>query len=548
MSDVLIVGAGPTGLTLAAQLHAQGVDLRIIERRRQRGPSHAFVVHPRTLEVLAGLGVASALVDAGDRAARVQLHAGGRTGSVELSVSDQEETAYPFLLFIPQASVEEVLETHLRREGVVIERGTELTGLTPGPDTVACVLHRDDGGVERTDAPYVVGCDGADSTVRRGAGIAFASRAYRPSLVLADLDVDGDLAEDQLHGFVDGPGLLFLFPSPSGARWRLLTVTPPELVTGRDGSDGPGPDELQAVVDRFTDGALRIRPPSWVSHLRLRRGQAATYRSGRVLLAGDAAHVHSPAAAQGMNTGIQDACNLAWKLALVVHGRAPSQLLDSYEAERWPVARRTRQLTDLVFALEAADHAPVRWVRAHGPPLALPLVRGRRVPTAAFALLGGLATRYRGSPIVREGNPRLRSGPRAGDRLPDRYVVDGRERRRLHEVLRRPAHHLLLCGPPDAVDRDGLGRLQQESRLPLSVHRIAQVAQEGGLLDPGGQLLRRLGVRGSALYLVRPDGYLAYRAAGSDLEGVRRYLDALGGTGELEPAARWSSTAQPGRG
>jgi 2-polyprenyl-6-methoxyphenol hydroxylase-like FAD-dependent oxidoreductase len=505
VSDVLVVGAGPTGLTLAAQLQAQGVRPRVVERRHERAMSRAFVVHPRTLELLAGLGVAEAVVAAGDPAARVQLHASGRSASVSLVSPGQQDTAYPFLLFIPQSQVEAVLESHLRHEGVVVERGVEFTGLERRHDMVQFMLRGDDGTVEEGAAAYVIGCDGRDSAVRDAAGITFESRAYRPTLVLADVDVDGDLAPGHLHGYVAGAGLLFLFPSPTGAGWRLLTVGPPATST----RDVPGSAELLDVVDHMTGGALRLHEPDWSARMWLRRGQAAGYRHGRVLLAGDAAHLHSPAGAQGMNTGIQDACNLAWKLALVVSGAAPAALLDSYEAERWPVARRTRQLTDLAFLLEAADHAPLRWLRAHATPVALPLIRDRALPRVAFRLLGGLSTRYRRSPIVQEGVPRLRRGPRAGDRLPDGPVhLDG-EPRRLHELLRQPVHHLLLCGPPDDLQPETLERLRQDQDMPLRVHRLSRGAQKGGLKDPEGQLLRRLGVRGTAVYLVRPDGSVA---------------------------------------
>jgi 2-polyprenyl-6-methoxyphenol hydroxylase-like FAD-dependent oxidoreductase len=548
VSDVLVVGAGPTGLTMAAQLQAHGVRPRVVERRRERGASRAFVVHPRTLELLAHLGLARALVGRGDPSARARLHASGRTAGVGLASPGHEDTAYPYLLFIPQSAVEEVLEEHLRRVGVVVEHGMELTGLSQRPDAVAYRLRGDDGSVEGGVAAYVVGCDGADSTVRRSAGIRFRMRAYRPSLLLADLDVDGDLSSDGLHGFVAGPGLLFLFPSPTSGAWRLLTVGPESQTAtcGRDGGGAPGLAELQAVVDRFTGGSLRVHHPEWSTRMRLRRGQATRYRRERVLVAGDAAHLHSPAGAQGMNTGIQDACNLAWKLALVVSGAATDALLDSYEAERWPVARRTRQLTDLAFLLEAADHAPLRWLREHATPLALPLVRDRDLPRAAFRLLGGLSTRYRRSPLVQEGAPRLRSGPHAGDRLPDGRILHEGGPRWLHDVLRGSAHHLLLCGPQGGFDAPAVQVLGKGSPMPLRIHRLAPASHDGAMVDPDGRLLRRLGVRETAVYLIRPDGYIAYRAAGSSLAGVSRHVREVLAHGR-SPASSASVTLAPGQ-
>jgi 2-polyprenyl-6-methoxyphenol hydroxylase-like FAD-dependent oxidoreductase len=550
VNDVLVVGAGPTGLTMAAQLHAHGVRLRIVERRHERREPRAFVVHPRTLELMAHLGLAEALIEHGDPNVGVRLHAGGRTVDVGLVSSSHTDTAHPYLLFIPQDAVEEVLEEHLRGLGVLVERGVELTGLAQRPDAVDVELRRDDGSIERDEAGYVLGCDGADSTVRRRADIAFRTRTYRPSLLLADLDIDGELGRDRLHGFVAGPGLLFLFPSPVADAWRLLAVRPGhgDPTYARAGADIDGLAALQALADHVGGGSLRLQEPVWSIQVRLRRGQATHYRRGRVLLAGDAAHLHSPAGAQGMNTGIQDACNLGWKLALVVSGAAPEALLDSYQAERWPVARRTRQLTDLAFLLEAADHAPLHWLRQHATPLVLPIVRGRSIPRGAFRLLGGLLTRYRRSPIVENGRPPLRRGPRPGDRLPDGRIVHLGEPRWLHELLREPTHHLLLCGRQDGFDPASVDDFGRDVAIPVRILRLGPLPGEGVLVDPDGGLLRRLGVRVTAVYLVRPDGYIAYRAEGSGLAGAGRHLWNLEQQGIAPASGRGRSRPSPSAG
>jgi 2-polyprenyl-6-methoxyphenol hydroxylase-like FAD-dependent oxidoreductase len=526
--DVLVVGAGPTGLALAAQVRAHGGRVRVVERRTTPQASRAFVVHPRTLEVLTTLGVADEVIARGAPAVRIRLHAKGRVVAARLTSARGAHTPYPYLLPVPQAAVEDVLEQRLLEAGIPVEHGVELTALRQDLHAVTCDLQAV-AGHERAEARYVVGCDGADSTVRRQAGVAFPSRGYRPSLLLADLEIDGDLEPDALHGFVAGPGILFLFPSPTAASWRLLTVHPRNGGTGRP---GPSVDlaTLQALVDPFTGGTLRLHDPAWTSEIRLRRGQATRYRTGRVLLAGDAAHIHSPAGAQGMNTGIQDACNLGWKLALVTTGRASARLLDSYERERWPVARRTRQLTDLAFLAEADGHAVLRWLRHHVTPWLLPLVDGRSLPAPAFRLIGGLSTRYRASPAVEEGAPRLLRGPRAGDRMADGPVeVDGRPSRLL-EVLAPPGFDLLLCGD-GAVDHRVVVALQGDGGLPLRVHRLSRRPAPGDLRDPGGRLLRRLGVSGSGVYLVRPDGYVAYRSRGPGLDGVAAHLAAISSPG-----------------
>lgn len=534
-APVLIVGAGPTGLTLAAQIQAYGGRVRIVERRLDYRRSRAFVAHPRTLELLAPLGVVPELIARGDPSARASVRAGGRSASVTLARPGIRDTAFPFLLAVAQVAVEQVLEAHLQRVGVPVERGVELVGLVQRPESVEFSLRHPDGHREHGEVRYLAGCDGADSTVRREAGIGFPGSDYRTTLLMANLDAEGDLAPSAVNGYVGAGGILFLFPSPDVAPWRLL-------VAGRaeSGSDEPDLPTLQAAADRFTGGTLTLRDLAWSSTVRLRRGQAVRYRQGRVLLAGDAAHLNSPAGAQGMNTGIQDACNLGWKLAMVTAGVAADGLLSTYQPERWPVARRVRQLTDLAFLLESGSALPLRWLREYGAPLALPLVDGRTAPGWAFRLLGGLMIRYRGSPAVVEAPAaprRARRALRAGDRMPDAVVVaDGRECW-LFELLRTPGFHALLCGPTGGFG-DRTGELERLD-VPLSVHRLARVAGPGVVADLSGELIRRLG-HGPAVYLIRPDGYIGFRSGGPGLDGAVRYLRDLLGRGHqrITPAGR----------
>lgn len=523
--DVLVVGAGPTGLALATQLHAHGARVRIVERRVEAQESRAVVVQPRTLEVLEPLGVAETLVARGDPSARVHVHAAGRTGRVSLARPQLRGTAYPFLLSVPQATVEDVLRGHLAQWGVRVEQGLELVGLTQAPASVTAELRGRDGRTQHVEVAFVVGCDGADSTVRRLAGIPFRTRPYRSRLLLADVEVDGDLAPDTIQGFVGAAGICFFFPSPGAATWRLLTVHPERGGAPPDDAiEVPDLGLLQAVTDQFAGGRLHLRAATWATEIRLRRGQAPRYRERRILVAGDAAHVHSPAGAQGMNTGIQDAANLGWKLALVVRGVAPEVLLDSYEAERWPVARWTRRVTDLAFLVEAG-HAPlVGWLRRRTAPLFLPLVDGRTVPSPAFRLLGGLLIRHRHSPAVEEGEPSLRGGVHAGDRLVNFRVVRDGTPRWLHELLRPPGFHVLLCGDPDAFAPGDVDELRRSSPVPLGIHHLARERVPAATQDPGGRLLRRLGVSDTAVYLVRPDGYVGYRCRGRHLHGLAGHL------------------------
>jgi 2-polyprenyl-6-methoxyphenol hydroxylase-like FAD-dependent oxidoreductase len=384
--DVLIVGAGPTGLTLAAQLQQFGIAARIVDRQLDRvHESRALAVQPRTLEVLHGLGIAQTLVERGNDAVQLRMHLGRRTVPMRLFDIGLEDTAYPFLLFIAQAETEAILNDHLATHGVTVERGVELLAFSAGADEVCCTLRRRDGTTEEIRTQYLIGCDGARSTVREGAGIPFEGGDYPQTFALADLEVEGELEPQAGHAFLGVGGILLFFPLGTPATWRMqgMRPTPPAADGGTSEADILMLQELQTICDGFTGGTLRLRDPVWMTNFRLQRRQAARYRVGRVFLAGDAAHVHSPAGAQGMNTGIQDAWNLGWKLALVVRGLADKALLDSYEPERLPVGRFVLRLSDRASSVAISDSRLVRLLRTQLAPRLVPaLLRFRRGRTS----------------------------------------------------------------------------------------------------------------------------------------------------------------------
>jgi 2-polyprenyl-6-methoxyphenol hydroxylase-like FAD-dependent oxidoreductase len=535
-TDVLVVGAGPTGLTLAAQLRACGAAVRIVDRLADRvHESRALAIQPRTLEVLAGLDLADTLVERGNPAVRLHLHARGRTTEVLLFDIGVDDTAYPFLLFLSQAITEEVLHDHLARQGVTVERQVELTALDQRPDHVVCTLAHPGGAghlrgdraeqVERVEARYVVGCDGARSTVRARAGIDFVGAAYPQTFVLADLDADG-LAPGAAHAFLADAGMLFFFPLSEPAAWRLIgwPLRPVPAATG-----APSPADLQDLVGAYTGDPPALHDPVWATYFRLQHRQAASYRSGRVFLAGDAAHVHSPAGGQGMNTGIQDAWNLGWKLALVAGGTAVPALLDTYQAERQPVAREVLRLTDRAFRIATSTRRIHRFARTRvTPQLArlASLVPAAR--SAGFRTVAELTIDYRTSPAVTDDRVGRRPpGPRAGDRLPDAPVrLDG-VATTLGRALAAPRHHLLWAGPSEAWAGGPLDALAARHGGILDVWQLSRRAEPGALHDAAGVAHRRLGLGAHerpAQILVRPDGHIAYRADRTDPAGLGAYL------------------------
>jgi 2-polyprenyl-6-methoxyphenol hydroxylase-like FAD-dependent oxidoreductase len=541
--DVLIVGAGPTGLTLAAQLRTFGVHFRIIDRTP--GPAHesrALAVQARTVEILDSLGIGEELVSRGNPSARLALHFGGAAvAKAELGGFAARDTRFPFILFVSQAETEALLGEHLLGAGVTIERGVELVSSAEESGEVRCLLRRRDGAEERIRARYIVGCDGAHSTVRKQAGIPFEGDAYLQDFMLGDVEADGPVERDTLHSFAVGGSVAMFFPLRTPTTWRVIAMR-----GGRAGreraDDGVAKDqsvsrsqlaleELQAVVDDATGAEVNLRDPAWLTHFRLHHRQARTYRQGRVFLAGDAAHIHSPVGAQGMNTGIQDAWNLGWKLALVALGKGRENLLDTYGAERWPVGRNLLRYTDRAFSVFTRMMAGSRlaaWIRRTIVARVLPRVfRSKWVRGRAFRFVSELAIGYRKSPAVLAAPQRRGARTRPGDRFPDARVIRGGRESYLHRELSGPRFHLVLCGDVKSWDGERIDRVQKRHDRLVDVHYLTRQEGTNALVDPAGEALAQLGLgrRDDAVqYLIRPDGYVGARCFGRDLSTVEGYL------------------------
>lgn len=478
--DVLVVGAGPTGLAMATQLAAFGVRPMLIDRSEDRAhESRALAIQPRTLEVLAGLGITDQLIAEGNPAVELRLHARGRTMSAPLFDLGLEDTAYPYLLFISQAETERILQA-----SIVVHRRTELVGLEQSQHHVIATLRNQDGTLDSVSARYVVGCDGAHSAVRRLARIPFVGSSYPQKFVLADLEADG-IEPTAAHAFLSERGLLFCFPLIKPATWRILAMRPANDPTPADAPVDLA--EVQDLADAYTGGALRLHDPAWMTNFRLHHRMASQYRSGRVFLAGDAAHIHSPAGAQGMNTGIQDAINLGWKLAYTVLGIGSPDLLDTYDPERAPVGRTVVRFTDQAFTVATSTNPAVRFARSRVAPLLIPFaLKASSARAYVFRTVSQLDIRYRHSQLSVNGPGSSRHSPRAGDRFPNPGIMTA------------PGWHLLLFGQ---IKEQSLSRYASM----LTIHR-----REGTVV---------------AQFLVRPDGHVGYRAGGPDVDGLINYLD-----------------------
>ncbi len=520
--DILVVGAGPAGLTLALQARAHGATVRVVERRTERWrPSRAMVVFPRTLELLRPLGATETLLGLGDRSGRVHLHSGDGVRHLEMPELSGTDTAYPFLLVIRQAVVEEVLSGQLAVMGVSVERGVELTGCHDTGVSVRADLRVGDGRVERAEASYVVGCDGMASTVRHQAGIAFRGFRYRHSVVLAD--VEACLEPGVVHAWPGRKGIVVLFPAGETANWRLLATRRPRAGPAAPDALNPDRRSVQELLDRASGGRVALRAVRWTSEVDLQHRLATRFHKGHLLLAGDAAHVHSPAGAQGLNSAVADGCNLGWKLALVTSGISTDALLDSYGVERRSAARRRLSLTSAVFFAESTDNWISGPLRSTLAPRLAPLVLGSR-PLVRYGveILGQLRLRYPNSPLNSDATAGTRGVARRlrpGDRLPDGDVWASGHRTRLHGLLNERGFTLLLFGAAEGWDQHRVEELRTRYGVFM---RSALVDRSMRMTD--GRLDVSLSGAPGDLVLVRPDGYIAVHAQGHSLATVEEFF------------------------
>ncbi len=510
---------------MAGELARRGVPVRIVDKSEGiERTTRASLVHSRTLEVFHDLGIVDEIVARGWRHAGMSQYVDGHLVS-HVRYGDVD-SPYPCGYAVRQYDTEEVLEDWLRGLGVTVERRTELVDLVQNEDHVRATLRLPDGREEKVDTPWLVGCDGAHSLVRHLNREGFSGEADPHQYVIADVAVDGDLARDEAHAFLGERGAFFLFTLTKD---RNLVAA--DLATYHDAAtETPTLEEIQALMDERGPGGLRVRDPAWRTYFRVHYRVADHYRHERAFLAGDAAHIHSPVGGQGMNTGIQDAYNLGWKLALVSGGLASELLLDSYETERRDVARDvlevTRRVTEGIVdwpGLAEADRK--RWLAN----LVVPEVARVRGEEHAEALDLDYRKSAACSEDVAEG---LGAGPHAGAQVRDctSLVTEG-ARGTLFDLLRGVKHTLLLFAPPHTDVLASLGDVQSEYPSLLDPYLVippeSDVAPPPGVIavhDVGGLLASRFEVSGPSLYLIRPDGYVGYRSLPASVEGLRAYL------------------------
>lgn len=502
---VLIAGAGPTGLVLALWLTRLGVPVRVIDRTAEPGTtSRALAVQARTLEFYRQVSLADAVVAGGVRVANVNLWVHGvRAARVPLRHIGEWVSPYPFALVYPQDAHERLLIDRLGELGVRVERRTELLRFGQHAAGVRATLRRPDGSEEVCDAAYLAGCDGASSTVREALGVGFPGGTYTGLFYVADVDATGPATDDELHVDLEEADFVLVFPLKGKGRVRLVGTV--RDLPGGDRGTLTFEDVRGKAVERLKVTVERV---NWFSTYRVHHRVAGHFRRGRAFLLGDAAHVHSPVGGQGMNTGIGDAVNLAWKLAAVLTGGAPAELLDTYEPERIAFARRLVATTDRGFTLVTARGRVARFVRTQIVPRLVPLLfRLPPVRRFLFRTVSQTGVAYRTSPL----SAGAAGAVRGGDRLPWVPTGPGRDNFAPLASLDWQVH---VYGEP----RPGLAETCARLRLPLYAFAW----------QPG---MRRAGLARGGLYLVRPDGYVALADPAADAGRLAEYFADRGGLG-----------------
>ncbi|GAA2795999.1 FAD-dependent monooxygenase [Crossiella cryophila] len=537
--EVLVVGAGPSGLMTAALLLRQGVKVRIVDTNA--GPateSRAFAVQARTIELFHSLGLAEELSRRGVVTTGIRFHIKGReVGGLDFDRSKAAGTPYQHILMAPQAEVEELLLHDLARHGLTVERGTRLDSLTQTGAEVTAHLIRD-GHPEpelAISCRYLIGADGAHSAVRKGLGLAFDGDRYAQRYLLADCRVEWPFDHAHFRVFMNRERIGLFLPLHGATTSRVMTT---DLST-EDGARGPlSLAHLQEELRAAMGVPVTLSDPVWTSRYQAHLRQVADYRLGRCFLVGDAAHIHSPAGGQGLNTGLQDAANLAWKLAAVLRTGADPALLESYSRERHPVGVQVLKFSDRLYKFAAGLRGRRARLRDAVGPFLLGRMSAAPLPhRKSFARISQLGLAY--PPSAYNVNELLYSlkGPLAGTRAPDARINQGRQ---LFDLLRDYRLRVVALSRVHLTEPEIAAHTAQLRSIAdfgggLATHLIGRVAgrrddrveqadnvqvfEHYGLTEPDSQ----------ALYVIRPDGHIAWRMDTIDYDACRRFLATLHG-------------------
>lgn len=539
-TDVLVVGAGPTGLTMAHELCRSGVRCHLIDKAG--GPSvhsKALAVQARSLEIFRFMRLEEAFLKKGFRAPGIRIYIRGRyVAQGELTGLLDAGTRFNYLLIISQADTEKIICEGLDRHGGTVNWHTEClrferTETNPYPVVATC-RHRD-GREYEVRARYLVGCDGAHSMVRHAMPVQFNGDAYQQRFILADGRISWDHPYDYLNLFFGKTGLCIFFPFREKHFGRLILMDKKDAA-GQE----PNVEQVMSFAEDYTGSRLMMTDVDWISGFRLHHRVATSYSDGPVFICGDAAHIHSPAGGQGMNTGIQDAYNLAWKLVFAIQGHATEALIRSYHNERHPVGQHLLKRTDRLFSFASSGNRFIAMIRNFLMRALAPVLLSRpRCRASIFSFVSQLGTRYRRSSIVMDdaiNAPRkFRLTLPPGHRLPDFPIDSVQGPAHLHDILTGTGYVLLWHRPKDEDLMLRTIDIRLSRLKPFLTHVvISQVSDthRGDIQmfkDRTGSAARLLGGALTSLFLIRPDGHIAVRVWGQDVKAVLDYFERVHG-------------------
>ncbi len=532
--EILIVGAGPTGLTLANELNRYQVPCRIIDKLTEpTNQSRAAGIHARTLEVLNNMGLKKRVVAEGLKVTGICMHANDQEIiNLDYTIVD---SPINFVIMLPQCDTEKLLREHLAKYKQTVNYNTELVNFEQDASVVHCTL-KHNGTMEKLSVPYLIGCDGAHSQVRHTLKLDFAGSALKEDWIMADVFADWQGDVNKIHIYMSPEGVFMLFPMPNkrfriGADHRLQANHETE----------PTKDEFNDLVGHYLKRPFTIHDFNWITKFRINHRKVNTYQNGRVFVAGDAAHIHSPAGGQGMNTGIQDAYNLAWKLAMVYHGKTKENILDSYTKERSPIAEGVLQETTTLTKLITIKQPMVQKLRNAMMSLVtkFDIVQQQMVNRMAEVSLN-----YRKSDLNAQDWPAHFSLNKAklqvGDRAPD-IVLKTMENQPIHlfDLLVAPRFATLIFtnGDPGALEqaktiteklntiyKDNFTSIIISTTTPKTIITSDHITQ---VLDETQAGHDRYAANEPCLYLIRPDGYIGYRNKPLNMQQYLTYLNRL---------------------